>query len=147
MRVVIFLVCVAFVSCSPELSPGTDPGGGLVAHERLWSEAGLEDYRFRFHQQCFCVREQVEPVVVEVRGGRIVRVASQATGEEVPADPNLRWPTIPDLFDLVAQAEIDQPEALIVHYDARLGYPIHLEIGSLAADAGVVYTASNFEPL
>jgi hypothetical protein len=42
-----------------------------ASHERTWEEADIENHRYTFQQQCFCVREQVQPVTIEVRDGRI----------------------------------------------------------------------------
>lgn len=147
MRFTILFACAAIASCSTGSTDGAAPRLSVESQERLWEEARPTNYRYHFQQQCFCLPAQVQPVIVEVRDDRIVRVTSVTSGQDVPDDPNLRWPTIPELFELVAGAETDRPDELVVRYDPRFGYPTHIEIGSLAADAGVVYTATGLEPL
>lgn len=129
----------------------TDPRGGavegLAEHRARWEAQRIESYRFDFEQQCFCAREQVQPVTIEVRSGRVARVVSRESGAEIPLGPPLQWPTVPELFDRIAEAEEEGVEPRVIRYDPRLGYPSHVEIGSLAADAGIVYTVSDLGPL
>jgi hypothetical protein len=141
------LAVVYLMGCTAGSAPDAEPRSELAAQARLWEAADLDSYRFEFQQQCFCVREQVQPVTVEVRAGRIERVLSRDTGADLFSDPNLHWYTISDLFDLISEAQRNDTEPLEVRYDPELGYPTHIEIGSLAADAGVIYTASDLEPL
>lgn len=119
----------------------------VAIQERLWQEAGLTSYRFEFEQQCFCVREQVQPVIIEVRDERIERVLSKETGQDLSGEANLQWYTVADLFGRIVEAQANGTAPLVVRYDPQLGYPVHIEMGSLAADAGVIFTASNLEPL
>lgn len=147
MRSAVLAICVAVSGCSAGSSPESGPPDDVAAQERVWREAGLDSYRFGFQQQCFCVREQVQPVTVEVRDGRVERVLSSETGRDLSNDPGLRWHTIADLFDLISEARTNATEPLVVRYHPRLGYPMHIETGSLAADAGVVYSVSDLEPL
>jgi hypothetical protein len=139
------VICLA--GCSGDSSPDAEPQSEIAAQERLWREAGLESYRFEFQQQCFCVPEQVQPVTVEVLDGRIERVISSDTGQDLSGEPNLQWYTVSDLFNLISEARGNDTEPLVVRYDPQLGYPTYIEIGSLAADAGAIYSASNLEPL
>ena len=131
--------------CTRAPAPTPQPAA-TTAEEQRWRAAALTDYRFDFEQQCFCVAEQRQQVTVEVRGGRVARVLARATGQPVAASENVRWRTVDDLFRLIAEARANQSE-LKVTYDPRLGYPTRVEIGSLAADAGVIYIASNLRPL
>lgn len=132
-------------SCSTSPAPATQPAAG-TAQEEQWRASALSDYRFDFEQQCFCIAEQRQPVTIEVRGGRVSRVLARATGQPVAASENVRWLTVDDLFRRIAEAQANQTE-LRATYDPRLGYPTRVEIGSLAADAGVIYIASNLRPL
>jgi hypothetical protein len=141
------LIAIAASACSTGAPPDPDSGTDLPVEQRQWEAAALADYRFDFQQQCFCVREQVQPVTIEVRDGAISRVVSRETGDEVVASEGLRWHTIADLFGIIDDARERGVEPLVVHYDAQLGYPVHIEAGSLAADAGIIYTASNLQPL
>jgi outer membrane lipoprotein-sorting protein len=131
--------------CSTAPAPTPQPAAG-TSQEQQWRAAALADYRYDFEQQCFCIAEQREPVTIEVRGGRVSRVLARATGQPVAASENVRWHTVDDLFRRIADAKANQSE-LRVTYDPRLGYPTRVEIGSLAADAGVIYIVSNLRPL
>lgn len=139
------LVLLLLAGCATD--PRGDAPEGLGEHRARWEAQRIESYRFDFAQQCFCAREQVQPVTIEVRSGRVARVVSRVSGAEVQTGPPLRWPTIPELFDRIAEAEREGMEPRVVRFDPGLGYPSHVEIGSLAADAGVVYTVSGLRPL
>ena len=144
MRALVFGLLL-LAGCSAAPAPATQPAAG-TAQEQQWRAAALSDYRFDFEQQCFCVAEQRQQVAIEVRGGRVSRVLARATGQSVAASENVRWLTVDDLFRRIAEAQANQTEFRVA-YDPRLGYPTRVEIGSLAADAGVIYIASNLRPL
>jgi hypothetical protein len=141
------LIALITLACSAGATPEIDGSDGLVAEQRRWEAAQLADYRFDFQQQCFCVLEQVQPVTIEVRAGRIARVISRETGEDMTEVEGLRWYTVPDLFRVIADAQQEGITPLSIRYDPELGHPVHIEAGSLAADAGVIYTVANLEPL
>ncbi|MBD0319233.1 MAG: hypothetical protein ICV87_02800 [Gemmatimonadetes bacterium] len=143
MRALI-LGLLLLAGCATTSAP-TQSGAG-TAEERQWRAAALADYRFDFEQQCFCIEAQRQPVTVEVRGGRVSQVLARATGQPVSAAENVQWRTVDDLFRLIAEARANGTE-LRASFDPRLGYPTRVEIGSLAADAGVIYIASNLRPL
>lgn len=140
----ILLALLVLGACAT--APAARPSAAATPQETQWRAAALADYRYDFEQQCFCLREQTQPVTVEVRGGRVTRVVSRETGQEVARGENLRWHTVPGLFQLAADARGNGSEPRVT-YDPRLGYPTRIEIGSLAADAGVIYLASNLRPL
>ena len=141
------LITLATLACSTSGSPDSGTPADLAGAQQRWDAAALQDYRFDFQQQCFCVEEQGQPVTVEVRAGQITSVVARETGEQLVGREGLYWKTIPDLFRVVAEAHEDGTTPLLVHYDPELGYPTHIEAGSLAADAGVVYSVSNLERL
>ena len=136
------LTLIVLAGCAT--APASQPASN--APERQWAASGPADYRYDFEQQCFCLREQTQPVTVEVRGGRVTRVVARETGQEVARGEPLRWHTVPGLFQLATEARGNGSEPRVT-YDPRLGYPTRIEIGSLAADAGVIYIASNLRPL
>lgn len=106
-----------------------------------WAEQGLRRYQFAFRKDCFCVREAVEPVTIEVRDGVVTAVRSRNTGAAMPKNDALQWPTIEQLFREIREAR-NAGQMVRVEYH-RSGYPVSIEIGSLAADAGVRYTVGN----
>jgi hypothetical protein len=149
MRLAPSLSWIALFSfgCSTGASRDTDQAADLKAKQQRWEAAAITDYRFDFQQQCFCVPEQLQPVTIEVRNGHVARVVSRETGQDVVAVAGLRWYTVPDLFRVIAEAQQQGVTPLVVRYDSRIGYPTHIEAGSLAADAGTIYTASDLRPL
>lgn len=143
----VLLVLLAACTPAPAAQPAQHPSSQPSAEERRWQAAGMQSYRYDYEQQCFCAEERRQPVTVEVRDGRVARVVSRASGREVVQREDLRWPTIPELFARVAEARRNDVAPLTVAYDPRLGYPTRIEAGSLAADAGIVYLASNLRRL
>lgn len=143
-RLALLLALAAATACAP--SP---PAGGGPAQEGTpearWEAQGLRSYRFDLERQCFCVAEAREPVTVTVRDGRVAEVRSRRTGATVPPSESLTWPTVDELLRQVAEARAAGMEARVRWHAA--GYPAEVEIGSLAADAGVRYTIANLVPL
>jgi hypothetical protein len=134
MRLIVRTMCIALLAvvagCSREV-------------------AGLEgaDYRYDFQRVCFCAQEAVQPVTIEVRGGVVARVVTRPGGKDVTNAQFANWPTIEDLVREVDEARGRGEKNLVVRYDEKLGYPTFIEIGTLANDAGVRYTAENLEYL
>lgn len=126
--------------------PAAPPPEAIAAARAAWQAQDMSDYRFDFERQCFCVHEAVEPVTIEVRDGAIAQVVSRRTGEEMPISETVPWYTIDELLEMVAQAEAEGTQPVSVQYH-RLGYPLRIEIGSLAADAGVIYKVDAVERL
>lgn len=135
MRLILRTMCIALLAvagCSRDVT-----GSG-------WDGA---DYRYDFQRVCFCTREAVQPVTIEVRGGQVVRVVTRPGGEDVTNTRYATWPTIEDLLDEIDEARRRGEKHLVVRYDTQLGYPTFIEIGTLENDAGVRYTADNLERL
>jgi len=110
-----------------------------------WTADQLQDYRFDFDRICFCLSEAVEPVRITVRDGVVRDVRSRRTGERMPSSSIIPWFT---LAELMVQAREAGAEGTLtrVEYDPR-GYPTLIEIGDLAADAGVRYVVDRVQPL
>ncbi len=136
---------LVFLAGCASATIATDAAG--TPQERQWQARAMDDYRYDFEQQCFCVREQTVPVTIEVADGRVRRVVVRATGEDVTGRQNLRWPTVPELFRLVDQARRNGTQPLVVRFDESMGYPTYIEAGTLANDAGIIYRATNLRPL
>jgi hypothetical protein len=146
-RIVIVPIIAAHMllaACAPA-APSPEGGEGPDAPVSAWQARGLRDYAFDFERQCFCVPEAVQPVRIEVRGGEITEVRSRDTGEVVPLSPAIPWYTVDELLRQADVAQADGQEVR-VEYHAD-GFPSQIEIGSLAADAGVIYNISNLSRL
>ena len=130
-------------SAPPVAEPAPAAQGDLAAARRLWARQGTDDYRYRFSRQCFCLGRG--PVVVEVRDGRVAQVQSvEGGGPAEETAPHVL--TVEQLFDRIAEAQRGG-EHTSVQYDAARGFPVRAEIGSLAADAGIVYEIGELAPL
>ncbi len=144
-RTLLFSVLLVVSGCAGSQAPAEPPREVGSAAE-VWAAQNIRNYRFDFDRQCFCVREAVEPVTIEVREGVITRVRSRNTGEAMPASDLVTWYTVEDLFEQIREAQAAGIEPIRVQYH-EWGYPLEIEIGSLAADAGVHYRVRNLEPL
>jgi len=104
----------------------------------------LSDYAFDFQRECFCVEEAREPVRIRVRNRAVVEVRSRTSGQAMPLPGLAPWPTLVELFRQVDEARA-AGTPVTVAYDVT-GFPTRVEIGSLAADAGVVYHLGRYGP-
>jgi hypothetical protein len=133
---------VLAAGCS-QLTLGSD---SLDEHQTQWSSQHLADYRYDYQRTCFCTPAAVKPVTIEVRGGKVAHVYDRGTTTEV-AGAGAAWPTITDLFAEIEQARAAHTAPLVVRWDEQRGYPVYVEIGTLANDAGSIETAGNLAPL
>lgn len=135
MRLVLRTMCIALLAaagCSRDVT-GLGPEGA--------------DYRYDFQRVCFCTEDAVQPVTIEVRDGRVARVVTRPGGKDVTDAGFASWPTIEELEQEIEEARARGEQNLVVRRDEKLGYPTFIEIGTLANDAGVRYTAENLEYL
>lgn len=125
------LVAATLSACSPT---GPDPDdheelrAELERSRRLWREQGVDDYELVLERLCFCPPELVEPVVVDVRDGRITAVVVAETG--VPVDPELAgfFPDVEGLFDVIEDAIDRDAHAVAVTFDPDTGVPLAIDI-------------------
>ena len=106
------------------LDPESDGAALDLAQARsLWASAGIEDYDLLMERVCFCV--YVGPARVEVRDG--VQVAT-ILETDLSLDPSAvgEYPTVEELFELVADAVAREADELRVTYHPVLGYPVDL---------------------
>lgn len=143
-RLALLLALAAAAACA---RPAPAPDGSAQGEMPLarWEAQGLRSYRFDLERQCFCVEEAREPVTVTVRDGAVAEVRSRRTGTVMTPSGSVTWPTVGELLRQAAEARALGTEAR-VRLDPS-GYPAEIEIGSLAADAGVRYTVANVVPL
>ncbi|HEX8675220.1 MAG TPA: DUF6174 domain-containing protein [Longimicrobium sp.] len=134
MRLKLVLLCIALMAvagCSREPTAALDGS----------------DYRYDFQRICYCGSQVTAPVTIHVRDGKVARVYKRPSGVDVTSLPNAQWPTIEELVERIEEARRNGEKNLIVRYDKERGYPTYIEIGTIANDAGVVYTAENLEYL
>lgn len=130
MRLILRSMCIALLAAAGCSREATGPE---------WEGA---EYQYDFQRTCYCPRELVQPVTIVVSRGEVVRVLTRPGWADVTNTPGAKWPTIIDLHREIAEAR-GRGERVIVRYHERLGYPTYIEIGTIANDAGVVYTADN----
>lgn len=108
----------------------------LARGEALWDAAGPSSYDLLVEYHCYCPPTGV--VRAEVRDG--VLVATDPPGSTPP--------TVPELFDLIAEALRAQAAEVRVTYHATLGYPVQLWIdrSRLVADEEFGYEVTVVAP-
>jgi hypothetical protein len=119
----------------------------LRINQRLWNRQNIKNYRYTVTNNCFCIPEFRGPSIVEVRNGVTVSITNAETGQPVNSDLFRPYSTVPRLFNLIRNAISSGEPELTVTYNPQLGYPTEINIGNLAADAGIFTTISNFEEL
>ena len=138
---------ISAASCSAIPGPAAAEGGDSVRDLRLrwaqWRAVGPGSYSYELRRNCFCTPEAVTPARVEVRDGRVVDARAVATGHALPI---ALFEPIDSLFARAIEAA-ERGGPVDARYDARLGYPTWLEVGTLANDAGVRYEVSNLVAL
>ena len=124
------------LSVSGDTVVGTGSLAELQQRRAAWVARGVDDYHVQLQISCFCIGDITRPVLIEVRGGAVVKVWDLETGRAVT---NLStYPTITALFDK-AITERSGGGNVSVTYDATHGFPVRLEIGTIANDAGTLY--------
>ena len=132
------------LSVSTDTVSGTGQLAELQQRRAAWIARGINDYRVQLQITCFCGGDIRRPVLLEVRGGAVTKVWDMETGRPVTALAN--YPSITTLFDR-AVGERSGGGYVSVAYDVAHGFPARIEIGTLANDAGTLYTLGGFQPL
>src|SRR5688572_17580267 len=132
------------LSVSADTVTGTGDVSELQQRRSAWLARGIDDYRVQLQITCFCGGDIRRPVLVEVRDGAVAKVWDLETARAV-TDLSL-YPSITKLFDK-AIAERSGGGHVSVAYDRELGIPARIEIGTLANDAGTLYTLADLRPL
>src|SRR5215204_3894761 len=108
----------------------------LQQRRAAWVAQGIDNYRVQLQIVCFCAGDIRRPVLIEVRRGALSKVWDLESAKPVT---NLEpYPTITQLFDR-AVAQRSEGGNVSAAYDRALGFPVRIEIGTIANDAGTVY--------
>jgi hypothetical protein len=127
------LVASALAGCLT--SP--DDADELRRQRQKWESQGITDYRVLSRMICFCVGDATAPVVLHVLNRRLVSVSRADDLTPVPpSEWPLRYYTIDEMFDLVADTLARGASEVRVTYDPMLGYPtsVYLDMSSRVAD-------------
>lgn len=119
----------------------------LNRQRRQWEAQDLANYRYTGRRICFCMREAVGPVLVEVREGTIASLTDQESGEPVGENFVELWPSIDGVFGLVQDAIDREAAEITVEYDAERGFPTSVSIDYIeeAVDDELGFTVEAFE--
>lgn len=113
----------------------------LQDRRAAWIARGIDDYRVQMQIGCFCGGDIRRPVLLEVRNGAVARAWDLETSRPVA---NLSaYPTITTLFDRAIEQRSSGGDVSVA-YDAGVGFPARIEIGTLANDAGTAYHLAAF---
>ena len=143
IRCTCLLLTFALTACVPPAATRGGGAGDAAAHRRVWARQQLDDYRFVFQRDCFCLGRG--PVVVIVRGG-VAELRNPQNGQPAGESEIVDAMTVDELFNRIVQAQV-RGEHTAVEYHPTLGYPTVAEIGTLANDAGTRYHLRDLAPL
>jgi len=94
----------------------------VLKNQARWARSTISTYTYTTSWHCFCMREYVAPVSVEVADGRVVDVNFiDPSFGEVPEPA--RFVTIEGLFDHIQDALDRDAFSIAATYDDQLGYP------------------------
>ncbi|WKZ48888.1 MAG: DUF6174 domain-containing protein [Anaerolineales bacterium] len=145
------LILISMVFILAACSAG---GSELERNRQTWQDAGVSHYRMDLSLSCFCVFNELMPLSVEVKDGKVVSLADKDGNPISADDPNYSFfvglGTVDALFaDL--ESAMKSPEAgdITVKYDAALGFPTEAQIDYIkeAVDDELYVTVSGFEQL
>jgi hypothetical protein len=100
----------------------------LRQNRQLWRKQSISSYRYTLRVGCRCVAEVTQPVVIEVRNGKITSMVAANTGKSVNPEYFKNYNSIPKLFNLVRDAIAKKSHSLSVTYHPTLGYPTQMSI-------------------
>ncbi len=92
-----------------------------------WARTAPASYRFEFTPECFCGGGGVR-VQVTVSGGVVTEARYVSTGALVDSPERDQIPTIPDLFDVIADAIDRRAVRIEATYDGTWGFPARVAI-------------------
>ena len=123
-------VCLSFSSLLTACSLFTGPSESdrLEDARARWAQVGPVSYDYDVRWVCFCGGPAGRWIAVSVRNDLVVQARYADTGLDVEAEFFPTIPTIPGLFDQVANIIGNDPYQLDVQYDPDDGHPITLTV-------------------
>jgi hypothetical protein len=127
----------------------TEPSDELLAAKARWEREGYASYTYDYAQQCFCPVEFIGPVTIRVVNGSVTEVTDKQTGNTVPLEQfGRRWPTVPELFELVERAGREADDFDVTFHPVT-GHPTDFFADWIenAVDDELGFDATNLQPL
>jgi hypothetical protein len=116
----------------------------VLKNQARWERSNISTYSYTTSWHCFCMREYVAQVSVEVVDGEVVEVnfIDPSLGE-VPKPG--RFVTIDGLFDHLQNALDQDAFNISATYDDQLGYPVEVfvDYDQRIADEELGFTAGS----
>jgi hypothetical protein len=119
---------LVIAGCSDPLAPTANE---MEANLMKWRSLGIGAYRYEYRVNCFCGGPGVEPV------GIVVQDTSALAS----------YPTIDDLFDVIAAAIEGKAHSIRAEYDTHYGYPtdVFIDYEENAIDEEFGFFASHLQ--
>lgn len=123
-------VCLSFSSLLAACSLLTGPSESdrLEDARARWAQVGPINYDYDVRWVCFCGGPAGRWIAVSVRDNLVIQARYADTGLDVEPQFFPSIPTIPGLFDQVANIIENDPYQLDVQYDSDDGHPIMLSV-------------------
>ncbi|HEY9604053.1 MAG TPA: DUF6174 domain-containing protein [Allocoleopsis sp.] len=119
----------------------------LLRNWQKWRERNITNYRYTLRVSCFCAPEVRQPVIVEVRNGRVASIVSASTGKPVNAEFFKEYDSVPKAFNLVRDAIAKDAHRVSVTFNSTLGYPtdVNIDYSAQMADEERAFTIEKLE--
>lgn len=124
----------------------TCPDPSIASAEAAWKARHIVDYLFVWQQQCFCLVEAVQPMVVTVRHGEIVSVAD-IRGNAVPDEIRANLMTIDALYRHVGELQCTADEVRFTSSKDGVPEKVFIDPSRQAADEEFEVNISEFAPI
>ena len=124
----LFALMIVLAACDGD-GP-TDPRvTALDAAQARWEAVGPRSYSYALQRFCFCAPDYLGPARLRIEEGVVVEQVYVDSGLPVP--PNLDFPTVDGLFEILRSAYEQDAHEVRVTYDPSLGVPVDFWIDYL----------------
>jgi hypothetical protein len=119
----------------------------LLRNWQKWREKNISNYRYTLRVSCFCTPEVRQPVIVEVRNGKVASIVSASTRKPVNPEFFKEYDSVPKVFNLVRDGIAKDAYRLSVTFNPTLGYPtnVNIDYSAQMADEERAFTIENLE--
>ncbi len=136
---------------APTPPPNPNLPTSYVQNLQKWQAKRIGHYQVQIQRSCFCVPDATKPIVVEVLGGKVIKMRYADGGAITPANATYfaDFNTIEQLFTLIANGIRAGYTRVEVAYDPVYGFPRQITIDQdrMIADDEAYYTLSQFRIL